>query len=50
LLACQEQNWEKSIEMGDEGSVVLLQIPHFVGGEKKVFGAFSVGLPMSRRA
>jgi len=28
LLACQEQDWEKHIEMGDEGSVVLLEIPH----------------------
>ena len=31
LLACQVQDWKKHIEMGDEGSVVLLQIPHFVG-------------------
>jgi len=31
LLASQEQNWEKHIEMEDEGSMVLLQIPHFVG-------------------
>jgi len=31
LLVCQEQNWEKNIEMGDKGSVMLLQIPYFVG-------------------
>jgi len=31
LLVCQEQNWEKNIEMGDKGSVVLLQFPYFVG-------------------
>jgi hypothetical protein len=31
LLACQEQNWEENIEMGDKGSVMLLQIPYFVG-------------------
>jgi len=31
LLACQEQNWEKNIQMGDKGSVMLLQLPYFVG-------------------
>jgi len=31
LLACQEQNGEKNIEMGNKGSVMLLQIPYFVG-------------------
>jgi len=31
LLVCQEQNWNKDIEMGNEGSVMLLQIPHFMG-------------------
>jgi len=31
LLACQEKNREKNIEMGDKGSVMLLQIPYFVG-------------------
>jgi len=31
LLVCQEQNWEKNIKMGDKGSVMLLQIPYFVG-------------------
>jgi len=30
LLACQEQNREENIEMGDKGSVVLLQFPHLV--------------------
>jgi len=31
LSVRQEQNWEKNIEMGDKGSVVLLQLPYFVG-------------------
>jgi len=44
LLVCQEQNWEKYIEMGDEGSLVLLQIPHFVGGEGKVFRCILGGI------
>jgi len=31
LLASQEQNWEKNIEMGDKVPVVVLQIPYFIG-------------------
>ena len=31
LLASQEQNWEKNIEMGDKGSMMMLQLPYFVG-------------------
>ena len=31
LLASQEQNWEKNIEMGDKDPVVVLQLPYFIG-------------------
>jgi len=31
LLASQEQNWEKNIEMRDKGPMVMLQLPYFVG-------------------
>jgi hypothetical protein len=31
LLASQEQNGEKNIEMGDKDPMVVLQLPYFVG-------------------
>jgi len=31
LLASEEQNWEKNIEMRDKDPMVMLQLPYFVG-------------------